>query len=78
MVHRYITPEIFRLVDAEVEKGVKVARRVRELMDYDIVEIVQDDNYFRFEWTTSRKVPEYFTKYLKRLIERKLLLKYWE
>lgn len=78
MVHGYITPEVFKLVDAEAERGVKVAKRVRALMDKDIVEVVQDDKQFWFEWLTRYRVPEYFTKYLSRLIEKKLGLKYWE
>lgn len=76
-MHGYITPQVFELVDAEVERGVKVAKRVRELMDYDIVQVVQDDNDFWFEWLTRQSVPEYFTKYLRRLIEKKLGLKYF-
>lgn len=77
MTHGYITPEVFALVDEEVKRGVKVAKRVRELMDYDIVQVVQDGNDFWFEWLTRRRVPEYFTKYLRKLIEKKLGLKYW-
>lgn len=76
-MHGYITPQVFELVDAEVERGVKVAKRVRELLDKEIVEVVQDDNDFWFEWRTRYKVPEYFTKYLRRLIEKKLGLEYY-
>lgn len=78
MTHEYITSEVFALVDEEVKRGVKVAKRVRELMDYDIMQVVQDGSQFWFEWLTRYKVPEYFTTYLKRLIEKKLGLKYWE
>lgn len=72
-----ITPEVFELVDTEVAKDSKIARRVRELMDYEIVDVVKDKTDYWFEWRTRYKVPEYFTKYLRRLIEKNLGLKYY-
>lgn len=73
-MHKYITLQVFKLVGTEVKRVMKVANRVCELMDYEIVEVVQDDQGFGFEWLTQYKVPVYSTKYLRRLIERELKL----
>lgn len=78
-MHGYITPEVVTLVDEEVERGVKVAKRVHEFLDKDRLEVVQDINVFWFETVyLDAYIPEYVRKYLKRLIEKKLGLKYWE
>lgn len=76
-MHGYITPKVIMLVDNEVYDSIAIAKRVRALLDKEIVEVVQDDNDYWFEWRTRYKVPEYFTKYLRRLIEKKLGLKYY-
>lgn len=75
-MHGYITAKVIMLVDNEVYDGVPIAKRVRALLDKEIVEVVQDDNDYWFEWRTRYKVPEYFTKYLRKLIEKKLGLKW--
>lgn len=76
-MHGYITAKVIMLVDNEVYDGVAIAKRVRALLDKEIVEVVQDDNDYWFEWRTRYKVPEYFTKYLRKLIEKKLGLEYY-
>lgn len=75
-MHGYITAKVIMLVDNEVYDGVPIAKRVRALLDKEIVEVVQDDNDYWFEWRTRYKEPEYFTKYLRKLIEKKLGLKW--
>lgn len=76
-MHGYITPKVFELVDAEVAKDIKVAKRVRELMDYDILEVVQDGNEFWFEKLyLDAHIPKYVEQYLVKIITKRLNLKY--
>lgn len=77
-MHGYITPQVCELVDTEVMRGVKIAKRVREVMDLDIIGVVQDYDGFWFEVPSHLFVPEYCKKYLSKLISRKLNLKYLE
>lgn len=77
-MHKYITPQISALVEVEVERGVKVAKRVWDALDYDILNVVQYDDVFWFEKTYSDAyIPKYVDKYLRKLISRKLGLRYY-
>lgn len=74
-MHGYITPEVYRLIEAE---GTKIAKRVLDTLDYDILQVVQDGDVFWFEKTYSGAyIPEYVHKYLCKLISRKLGLRYY-
>lgn len=76
MTHRYITPAVFTLVDIEVYDGVPIAKRVREVMDYDILQVVQDGNQFWFERLSSKRIPKFVANYLIKLIEKRLGLEH--
>lgn len=71
----YITPKVYRLIEAE---DTKIAKRVLNALDYDFLQVVQYGDVFWFEKTySSAYIPEYVHRYLRRLISRKLGLRYY-
>lgn len=76
MRHKYITPEVFTMLDNDVYDGIPIAKRVREWMDYDLLRVVQDDNDFWFEQTCYHVMPKYVEQYLVKIITKRLGLKY--
>ena len=79
-MHGYITPEVFTLVDNDVYDGIPIAKRVREVMDYDILEVVQDGQDFWFESIRPYEypIPRFVREYLVKIITKRLNLKYME
>lgn len=77
-MHKYITPEVFTLVDNEVYDGVPIAKRVREAMDYDILQVVQDDKEFWLERVSTHTIPKYVREYLAKLISKHMNIKFNE
>lgn len=78
METKYITPEVFTLVDNEVYDGVPIAKRVREAMDYDILEVVQYGKEFWFERISNHTIPRYVRQYLAKLISKRMHIKFNE
>lgn len=77
-MHKYITPEVFKLVDNEVYDGVPIAKRVRKVMDYDILQVVQDGNEFWLERISNHTIPKYVRQYLAKLISKRMGIKFNE
>lgn len=76
-MHGYITSYVYELLDEEVKTGVAIAKRVRDAMDYDILEVVRDGNKFWLEKTyLEAHIPQYVEQYLVKIITKRFNLKY--
>lgn len=76
-MHGYITPYVFGMLDNDVADSIPIAKRVREAMDYDILEVVRDGNEFWFEQTMmDEPIPRFVREYLAKIITKRLGLKY--
>lgn len=64
---KYITPDLFHDIEQGKEK-TKLAKRVYDnVLNYDLISIVQDNNVFWTEKTYSEaKIPEYAYQFIKK------------